>query len=472
MSSTVEGLAATEAQNGDGFILNVTLEEPQLVVPSKEAGEEEEKEGGDDNLFLSNIDRILTYTVETVHFFGANSKKSTGEVGSILKAGLGKLLSGPYSFMAGRLRIDKKSGRLGIWCNGKGALFAQASAHHTLEELGDVSLPSFQFKKLVLQAFDFTSLDELPLLLVQVTVFKCGGFVIGLGTNHTLVDGSAAVDFMQNYAAVVRGEGLLIRPQTDRSPLKARSPPSITYTHDEFINLQDLPPHIVSSFSQPSSGSHCGNLSGRMEPPTAHLFRSFPLSRPQIDRLKHKALQDGLLSSCSSFDVITALVWKARAKAIGLNPNDTSTTFFAVDLRSRLKPPLHPHFCGNAVFLAHARASGAELKNFPFSLCVKRIQEAVAAVTDDYVRSTLDWGEVNQGVPAVLDGCFIVSAWWKLGFRNVDFGWGKPFYCGPVVNGRTEFVLLLPHTSKDTCCIYLALTHDQMGEFEQLIYEP
>lgn len=464
----------------DRFILNVSLEEPQLVTPctcTEKAWptcSQGLEEGREDSYFLSNIDRILMYTVETVHFFegSSSSTKPPGDVGVIMKEGLERLLSGPYNFMAGRLRVDKESGRLDIKCNGKGALFAHAYAHHTLAELGDVSHPNFQFKKLVLQAFDVKSLEDLPLLLIQVTSFKCGGFVIGLGTNHTLVDGFAAVEFMENYAAIVRGEGLCILPHTDRTPLRARSPPRIMYPHHEFVRLQDLPPHIVSSFSDPSGGMLSSNLSGNMEPPTAHLFKSLYLPKTLIDRLKGKALQDGLLSTCSSFDVITALVWKARAKAIELEPHETSTAFFAVDLRARLKPSLPPHFCGNAVFSAHASATAEDLEEMPLSSCVRRIQMAVAAVTTDYVRSALDWEEVNHGVPAILGGCFFVAAWGKLAFQNVDFGWGKPFYCGPVVNGRVEFVLLLPHTTKDSCCIYLALEPHQMDKFEKLIYEP
>ncbi|MCO5553651.1 hypothetical protein L7F22_007176 [Adiantum nelumboides] len=449
------------------LILSVTLGEPELVKPAAESinGELQAEE----DFFLSNIDRILTYTVETVHFFDAGkSGRATSEVGAILKDGLAKLLSGPYSFMAGRLRQDPATGRLAICCNGKGALFAQASAHHSLLDLGDVSHPNFQFKQLVLQAFDISCLEDLPLLLVQVTTFECGGFVIGLGTNHTLVDGMAAVDFMHNFASVVRGKGLAIEPHPDRSALKARSPPCITYPHNEFIRLQDLPPEVISSFADPRPSS---DLSGRMAPPTAHLFRTFPISKSHIATLKQKALKDGLLSSCSSFDVITALLWKARSIALTLDPSLPSTLFFAVDIRSRVHPPLPDHFCGNGVFSAHASATSHELQEMPFSTCVKRVQDAVAAVSDDYVRSALDWGEINHGVPAILSGCFFVAAWWKLGFQDVDFGWGKPFYCGPVVNGRVEFVLLLPHTTKDSCCIYLALEPHQMKKFEQLIYE-
>lgn len=442
------------------LLLDLHLIHQQLVLPSHPSPER--------SLFLSNIDKTLIYTVETVHFFAA-SEKSTDNVVDILKEGLGKLLASDYDFMAGRLRLNQQ-GRLEIHCNGRGALFGEAKANHTIEELGDITHPNPQFKKLVLQAFDAKSLDDLPLLLVQVTRFNCGGFVIGLGTNHTLVDGFAAVDFMQNYASVVQGKGLVIQPHPDRTCLQARSPPLIEFQHNELIRLSDLPPEVVSSFTDQSFGAGGGDISGNMLPSSTHVFRSFPFSKEQLHCLKQKAMADGVLSKCSSFDVITAHLWRIRAQATELKPEQPSTVFFAVDLRNRMKPPLNPHFCGNGVYSAHATLAAGELSEKPLSFCVKKIQEAIEAVTNDYVRSALDWGEIHPCVPAILGGCFFVAAWWKLQFNMVDFGWGKPIYCGPVVNGRVEFVLLLPNTSKDSCRIYLALEPHQMAKLEHLLY--
>ena len=59
------------------------------------------------------------------------------------------------------------------------------------------------------------------------------------------------------------------------------------------------------------------------------------------------------------------------------------------------------------------------------------------------MRSVVDWLEVHKGVPWTANGNFYDSAWWKLPFCELVFGYGKPSDGGPVVSGMDEFVLLL-----------------------------
>ena len=59
------------------------------------------------------------------------------------------------------------------------------------------------------------------------------------------------------------------------------------------------------------------------------------------------------------------------------------------------------------------------------------VKEAVDRVTDDYVKSAIDWLEVSKGIPATCNGNFYISAWRKLPFGELDFGFGKPIHGGP-----------------------------------------
>lgn len=441
--------------------LHVVLQPTQIIVPSEPTP--------DTTIFLSNIDRSVMYTVETVHFFAAGAYKPSENVAEVLREGLGRVLAGPYHFMAGRL-VFSSQGRPEIVCNRRGAFFAEATCNCSIKDLGDLTTPKPEFKKFVLQAFNVKRLDDLPLVLVQVTRFRCGGFVVGLGTNHAAGDGIAAAQFILNYASVVRGKGLAMEPYSDRTCLKARSALRIEYEHNEFIRLSDLPPEAQLSFTTDSLGCDGSDVSGNMQPTETHIFRSFAFSKQDFDSLKKMAMTDGSVASCSGFDVLTAHLWKIRAQVTELKPEQPTSVFWAVDVRKRMKPPLHPNFCGNGIFTAHARATAGELSKMRLSSCVKRIQKATEAVTDEYVRSGVDWAEENEGIPAILEGCFFVAAWWKLPFNEVDYGWGKPFYWCPVVNGRVEFVLLLPSTSRDACRVYLALEPPQMAKFERLLY--
>ena len=160
-------------------------------------------------------------------------------------------------------------------------------------------------------------------------------------------------------------------------------------------------------------------------------------------------------------------LWQARTMAIFNDPKQTSTVLFAVDIRSKMVPPLPKGFMGNGVSSAIASASVEEIKRHNLSFCAKKIQNAIASLTDDYVRSAIDWLQINRGIPAVVNDSFFLSAWCKLPFYDLDFGWGKPLYAGPVVSGMAEFVLLLSNGSQGGVNVWLTLEPHQVDIFER-----
>lgn len=142
-------------------------------------------------------------------------------------------------------------------------------------------------------------------------------------------------------------------------------------------------------------------------------------------------LKEKTMNKYSTFEAIVAHLWRARTRAVFENPDDFSTVLFAVDIRSKLSPPLPHGFSGNAVITAFATAQVSHLVQKPFSFCVEMVKEAVDRVTDDYVKSAIDWLEVYKGIPATCNGNFYISAWRKLPFGELDFGFGKPIHGGP-----------------------------------------
>ncbi|KAL8056660.1 hypothetical protein ABFX02_04G133300 [Erythranthe guttata] len=163
--------------------LRVIFHEKVLVSPSEKT---ERK-----SMFLSNIDQMHNYNAHTARFFTANPDYPPKIVTERLKMALEKVLA-TYDFAAGRLRTNQESGRLEIECDGAGAGFVAASSEYSLCDLGDdlvFSNPGFRQLSVL---FDFLPRDDEPLLILQVTSFKCGGFAIGTAMNHTLVDGAGA----------------------------------------------------------------------------------------------------------------------------------------------------------------------------------------------------------------------------------------------------------------------------------------
>ncbi|URE38921.1 Omega-hydroxypalmitate O-feruloyl [Musa troglodytarum] len=411
-------------------------------------------------IHLSNIDQTAAFPVETVFFYETtpDGAESTFDIIESVKRSVSEELLVPYYFMAGRVLYNVETKRLELVCNNAGALFAGATSSLSLKELGDLSAPNRSFQRLVLRAEGFGSLPETPIFTIQVTRFRCGGFSIGFMTNHSILDGKSAVEMLENLAAICRGEGPRnVKLHVDRSCIQARDPPQIQFEHAEYMKLTEA--SSLVSPDQPSPSSFVSMLSENYE------YEVASLSLDMIDGLKERAT-----TGCSSFQAVVAHLWRARTRAVFDDPSETSSVLFAVDVRSKMTPRVPDGFVGNAVAITMASARVAELTEQPLGFAVKRVREAIERVTDEYIRSAVDWLEVNKGMPAIGHGNFIVSAWWKLPFHELDFGWGKPIYGGPVVSMMHECVLLLSD-GKGGINIWLALEEEKMKGFVSYVYE-
>ncbi|GLJ21957.1 hypothetical protein SUGI_0411250 [Cryptomeria japonica] len=442
------------------FDAQVIVEETMTVYPAHPTERR--------TVFLSNIDQHVVFTMETVHFFAPNPAINSSEATQMIRDALSKLLV-TYDFIAGRLEFDSHERRLQIDCCGAGALFASASTNISLSELHDIAYPNPFFKNLVLQqCHQIPNLQDLPLCFLQVTRFKCGGFSIGLGTNHTVMDGMGTVTFMKNLASLASTNTLAIIPYTDRSPLKARSPPLIEYQHPELVGIHD---HQSSALFTKVTESH--TVPSHNIKSIDRIFKLFRLSADFVMSLKKGAMADGRVAKCTSFEAVTAHIWKCRTEAVEMKEKEESCVLFAVNVRGRMNPPLPSEFVGNAVYPAYATANAAEMKKNSLSLCVEKVKEGMGRVSDEYVHSGIDWGEENKKGGTRTEGGIFVSSWWKLGFEDVEYPWGKPLYYGPILHELQNFVLLLPNNvDRNGVHVFLALPPHQMPKFEQLFLTP
>ncbi|CAA7049323.1 unnamed protein product [Microthlaspi erraticum] len=428
--------------------LKVTIKESTLIFPSEETITNKRK-----SMFLSNVDQVLNFDVQTVHFFRSNKDFPPEIVLEKLRKALVKAMV-VYEFLAGRLRLNPSSGRLDVDCNGAGAGFVTAASEYTLEELGDLVYPNPAFAQLVTSQLESLPKDDQPLFAFQMTSFKCGGFAMGLSTNHTTFDGLSFKIFLENLASLLSEKPLSTPPCNDRTLLKARTPPRVTFPHHELVQLQDSKTSTV------------------FEATSEHLdFNIFKISSQQIQSLKEKAVRSS--SSCSvrvtGFNVVTALVWRCKAlsftKVEEEDLEKESTILYAVDIRGRLNPQLPSEYTGNAVLTAYAKAKRKALLEETFGRIVEMVGEGSKRITDEYARSVIDWGEIYKGFP---HGEVLVSSWWKLGFPEVEYPWGKPKYCCPIVYHRKDIVLLFPDIDGDSkgVNVLAALPSKEMTKFQ------
>ncbi|GAU50843.1 hypothetical protein TSUD_76110 [Trifolium subterraneum] len=421
--------------------MNIKLGEPTLVLPA-----EPTKKG---LYYLSNLDQNIAYPVRTIYCYKSSSKGNEN-VAQVIKDSLSKILVHYYP-MAGRLTISSE-GKLIIDCTEEGVVFVEAEANCMMEDLGDMTKPNNIeiLRKLVYDIHTAKNLLEIPPLLIQVTKFKCGGFVLGVNVNHCMNDGISAMQFVNSWSDIARGLDLKIPPFLDRTILKPRNPPQINFPHNEFAEIEDL-----------------SNTKQLIQEEEEMVYKSFYFNENKLELLKKKATEDGIVNKCSTFEALSAFVWRARTKTLNVHPNQEMKLLFAVDGRSKFVPQIPKGYFGNAIILSNAMCKAGELLKNPLSFSVEVIKRSIEMVTDSYMRSAIDYFEVNRSKPS-LTSTLLITTWTRLSFHEADFGWGKPRSFCPVTLPQKEVILFLPHGENTRSInVFVGLPASTMKIFEK-----
>ncbi|MCL7024216.1 hypothetical protein MKW94_005029 [Papaver nudicaule] len=383
--------------------------------------------------------------IHTVYCFNKTFDSELLDAAQAIREGLAKVLVYYYP-LAGRVAMNEKN-RFIINCTGEGALFVEAKADCTMEEINDFMKPDcVGLGKLV---YDINGVQNPPLLVAQVTKFKCGGFSLGLSVDHIAVDGISAMEFVNSWGEITRGLPISNPPFLDRTLLKAQIPPSVKFSH----TLE----HIIDM----------SNTMALLKEETL-VNRSFVFRLEKLEQLKKEAMEDGVLKKCTNFETLTAFMWRAQTKSLRLHPDQQVRVLFTVDGRSKLHPPLPKGYFGNAAMLMSCQSSAREILDNPLSLTIQKIQEKIKMVTDDYIRSGIDFFE-EQHERKPLTYTIFLNAWSRLAFHSADFGWGEPIYSGPLHVAK-NMALFLPHgKERKDINLLLGLPASAMKIFEELI---
>lgn len=158
---------AKETPRGEYFLSNLDQNKIRLNPNGRTINKEE----AEDRLFLlTSLEENIGMLVSTIYCYKSKEKGNESAV-KVLKEALAKILVVYYPF-AGRLRVSRDE-KLIVECTGEGAVFVEAEADSTMDEMGDPAVPNpAVLGKLV---YDFTidnpkSILDIPLLIVQVCV--------------------------------------------------------------------------------------------------------------------------------------------------------------------------------------------------------------------------------------------------------------------------------------------------------------
>lgn len=242
-------------------------------------------------LALSHLDNDRNLQV-TFRYFRAYVSTTTDPFHPITTALSAALV--PYYPLAGNLRRRHVDDRLELHCAvGAGVPVIRASVDCSLESVNYLDDPAQSWiENLVPNPKSDEGLAH-PMIL-QVTVFACGGYCLGASVHHAMGDGLGVTQFFNGMAELARAASRVsVEPVWDRARLLGpRDPPQVEFPVHEFLKLDE-------GFSPYSSSNE------------AVVRECFPVTKEQLDRFKG-FLREHSGSGFTTFEALGAFIWRAR----------------------------------------------------------------------------------------------------------------------------------------------------------------
>ncbi|KAJ4724420.1 Benzyl alcohol O-benzoyltransferase [Melia azedarach] len=425
-------------------VFSVTRQQPELIIPARPLPREVKR--------LSDIadQQGLRFLMPVLFFYRNNASpfmKGKDPV-KVIREALSKALVFYYP-LAGRLQ-EGPNKKLMVDCNGKGILFIEADANVTLEQLGDEINPPFPYwNEVMYDVPGSRGIIGCPLLFIQVTRLRCGGFILALFFNHTMLDGAGLIKFLKAVVELANGAySPSVMPVWQHNILSARDSPRITCTHHEYEIVEE-------SKGDANSGTE----------PLEH--KSFYFGQKEISTIRNNISQN--LRNSTTFEILAGYIWRCRTAALKLHPDQIVRYSCVVNMRGKHYDILPPGYYGVGFACPAARTKVDDLCNKPLGYAVELVKNAKAKMNEEYIKSVADF-MVLMGRPKFTpEGNFLVSDITSLGCDEIDFGWGKPVY-GGVPEGTSMIGYHEKYKNKDGevgTIVVMCLPRSAMERFEK-----
>ncbi|URE12818.1 3'-N-debenzoyl-2'-deoxytaxol N-benzoyltransferase [Musa troglodytarum] len=304
-------------------------------------------------------------------------------------------------------------GEAEVDCTADGVWFVEASVDCSLEDVNNLERPLLLPRKDLIPYAPPDVIEGDLAFMLQVTEFTCGGFAVGIRFNHTVFDGLGAAQFSKAVAELARGHACpLVKPSAEAF--------ATTCTLARWHRLRDL--------------------------------RVRHLHRPD-QRVEEPILQE-TGQKCSTFDVVTAMLWQCRTRAISLGPHADMHLGFAANARHLLRGLLPQEgFYGNCVYPMGIKANARIIAGSSPVEVIELIRAAKTRMAAMFLDWMMGYADDDPYEVPLEYGTLVVSDWCRVGFSEVDYGWGEPIHVVPL-NDDHNFI---------PSCIYLEPSKPKQG---------
>lgn len=211
-----------------------------------------------------------------------------------------------------------------------------------------------------------------PLLSVQVTELLDGVFV-ACSINHAISDGTSYWHFWNVWSEIHRAKGNKI---------------SVSHLP---IHNRWFPDGCVLPIPLPFS--HPDEFVWKFETPELR-EKVFHFSSKSIETLKAKANKESNSSKISSFQALSALVWRSIVRANHLPYDQVLYNYIFANNRHRINPPLPQNYFGTCIKGITTKTTAGELLETNLGWAASLLHESVVNLTDEVVREFVkDWSK-------------------------------------------------------------------------------
>lgn len=391
--------------------MEINITSTQTIKPSSPTSNEHKTY----KLCLFDVFQLNTYFPLILFYRKTNDIQEFSNVSTKLKNSLSKTLTIFYPLCGRRNDI------FSIECNDEGAIYMEALINMEMEEF--LSPPKLELinKLLPCEPNKTHPYNEvLPQILVQLNIFKCGGIAIGLCNLHTILDAYSLSLFLKTWSSICNG---LMEEICEP---------------DFSISSSIFPPRNTSGVREGVLSINKG-----LEIELKCTTRRFLFDHKSINELKEISSRNNSIKTKlhTSYKVVSSFICKHMIVACMKENCEENkrqvVVLHVVDMRRRMGESLFQSSVGNLLWPAMVVCENVK-RETKISDMVRILGDGIEKVNEElYLKLKNDpsflWSDecgelMLEGMENKNPKSFVFTSWSNMGFKEMDFGWGKPLW--------------------------------------------